>query len=197
MAINQRRTYSAKHSEVDSSWQIVDAAGKPLGRLATEIARVLQGKHKAIYTPSMLTGDYVIVLNASQVATTGKKLEQKMYYRHSGYPSGLRATPLQALLNKHPERVIQAAVKGMLPKNVLGSHMLRRLKVYPGPQHPHAAQVNANKKDLTEGSKTAKRVKAVDESTGRRGEEEITEQNGVSLNESQNDPSGTRKRGSK
>ncbi|PZC51146.1 MAG: large subunit ribosomal protein L13 [Chloroflexi bacterium] len=187
MTINQRKTYSAKLSEVDSSWQVVDAAGKPLGRLATEIARVLQGKHKAIYTPSMLTGDYVIVLNASQVATTGKKLEQKMYYRHSGYPSGLRATPLQALLNKHPERVIQAAVKGMLPRNILGRHMLRRLKVYPGPQHPHAAQVNANK-DLTEDSKPAKRVKAVDESRGRREKEEITEQN---------DPSGTRKRRSK
>jgi len=193
MVINQRRTYSARRSEVDSSWQVVDAAGKPLGRLATEIARVLQGKNKAMYTPSMLTGDYVIVLNASQVATTGKKLEQKMYYRHSGYPSGLRATTLQALLDKHPERVIQAAVKGMLPKNVLGKHMLRRLKVYPGPQHPHAAQVNANK-NPTEDTKATKREKAVEESRDGRGKEEVTEQNGTSLTESRKGPSGTRKR---
>ena len=188
MVTNQRRTYSPRISEVDSGWQVVDAAGKPLGRVAAEIARILQGKHKAIYTPSMLTGDYVIVLNAAQVATTGKKLEQKMYYRHSGYPSGLRATSLQSLLNKHPERVIQAAVKGMLPKNLLGKHMLRRLKVYSGSQHPHAAQVNANK-NPKEASKAV--------NVAKRGDEVVTQEDATSLSESRNVPSGTRKRRSK
>ena len=188
MVTNQRRTYSPRISEVDSGWQVVDAAGKPLGRVAAEIARILQGKHKAIYTPSMLTGDYVIVLNAAQVATTGKKLEQKMYYRHSGYPSGLRATSLQSLLNKHPERVIQAAVKGMLPKNLLGKHMLRRLKVYSGSQHPHAAQVNANK-NPKEASKAV--------NVAKRGDEVVSQEDATSLSESRNVPSGTRKRRSK
>ncbi len=146
MATKHNRTHTARKADVTSEWKVVDAAGKPLGRLASEIARVLQGKHKPIYTPNILTGDYVIVLNASQVAVTGKKLEQKKYYRHSGYPGGLRTTTLQRLLDRHPERAIQHAVKGMLPKNTLGRHMLRRMKVYPGAEHPHEAQVTATER---------------------------------------------------
>ena len=146
MAIKHNRTHTARRADTTSDWQVVDAAGKPLGRLASEIARVLQGKHKPIYTPNILTGDYVIVLNASQVAVTGKKLEQKKYYRHSGYPGGLRTTTLQRLLDRHPERAIQHAVKGMLPKNTLGRHMLRRMKVYSGSEHPHEAQVTATER---------------------------------------------------
>ena len=146
MAIKHNRTHTARKADVTSEWKVVDAAGKPLGRLASEIARVLQGKHKPIYTPNILTGDYVIVLNASQVAVTGKKLEQKKYYRHSGYPGGLRTTTLQRLLDRHPERAIQHAVKGMLPKNTLGRHMLRRMKVYSGSEHPHQAQVTATER---------------------------------------------------
>ncbi len=146
MATKHNRTHTARQADITSEWKVVDAAGKPLGRLASEIARVLQGKHKPIYTPNVLTGDYVIVLNASRVAVTGKKLEQKMYYRHSGYPSGLRTTNLQRLLDRHPERAIQHAVKGMLPKNTLGRHMLRRMKVYAGDEHPHQAQVTATER---------------------------------------------------
>ena len=146
MAIKHNRTHTARQVDITSEWKVVDAAGKPLGRLASEIARVLQGKHKPVYTPNVLTGDYVIVLNASQVAVTGKKLEQKKYYRHSGYPSGLRTTTLQRLLDRHPERAIQHAVKGMLPKNTLGRHMLRRMKVYAGAEHPHEAQVTATER---------------------------------------------------
>ena len=146
MATKHNRTHTARQADIISEWKVVDAAGKPLGRLASEIARVLQGKHKPIYTPNILTGDYVIVLNAAQVAVTGKKLEQKKYYRHSGYPSGLRTTNLQRLLDRHPERAIQHAVKGMLPKNTLGRHMLRRMKVYAGAEHPHEAQVTATER---------------------------------------------------
>ena len=146
MATKHNRTHTARQADITSEWKVVDAAGKPLGRLASEIARVLQGKHKPVYTPNILTGDYVIVLNASQVAVTGKKLEQKKYYRHSGYPSGLRTTTLQRLLDRHPERAIQHAVKGMLPKNTLGRHMLRRMKVYAGAEHPHQAQVIATER---------------------------------------------------
>ena len=146
MAIKHNRTHTARRADTTSDWQVVDADGKPLGRLASEIARVLQGKHKPIYTPNILTGDYVIVLNASRAAVTGKKLEQKMYYRHSGYPSGLRTTSLKRLLDRYPERAIQHAVKGMLPKNTLGRHMLRRMKVYPGAEHPHEAQVTATER---------------------------------------------------
>lgn len=146
MATKHNRTHTARQADITSEWKVVDAAGKPLGRLASEIARVLQGKHKPVYTPNILTGDYVIVLNASRVAVTGKKLEQKKYYRHSGYPSGLRTTTLQRLLDRHPERAIQHAVKGMLPKNTLGRHMLRRMKVYAGDVHPHQAQVTATER---------------------------------------------------
>ena len=146
MVTRRKKTYSAKLSEMNPSWLVIDAAGKPIGRLAVEVARILQGKHKPTYTPSILTGDYVIVVNASQVAVTGNKLEQKVYYRHSGYPGGFRSVRLGRVLARHPERAIQHAVKGMLPKNALARHMLRRMKVYAGADHPHQAQVAGSQK---------------------------------------------------
>jgi len=129
-----------KASEIEREWFIVDAAGKNLGRLATRIATILRGKHKPIYTPSMDVGDHVIVINAEKIAVTGRKLESKYYYRHSLYPGGLTAVRLDEMLAKHPTRVIQHAVKGMLPKNKLGRKMLKKLRVYAGPDHPHQAQ---------------------------------------------------------
>ncbi len=134
------KTYSAKAQDVERNWYVVDAQGKTLGRLATQIATILRGKHKPIYTPHVDCGDFVIVINAEKVWTTGRKLDQKKYYRHSGYPGGLREITLRDQLNRFPERVIEAAVKGMLPKNRLGSAMYKKLKVYAGPNHPHAAQ---------------------------------------------------------
>ncbi len=134
------KTYMAKPGEVTREWYVVDASGKTLGRLATEIARILRGKHKPQYTPHVDVGDFVIVINAEKIAVTGRKLDQKRYYRHSGYPGGLRSITLRRQLEKHPERVIRAAVKGMLPKNRLGRRMLKKLKVYAGPEHPHQAQ---------------------------------------------------------
>ena len=134
------KTFSAKASEIDREWFVVDAEGQTLGRLATKIASVLRGKHKAIYTPGMDTGDFVIVVNADKVAVTGGKLQNKKYYRYSGYPGGLRETTLQRMLETHPERVIEHAVRGMLPKNKLGRKMIKKLKVYAGDSHPHAAQ---------------------------------------------------------
>jgi len=135
-----RKTYSAKPHEIERTWYVVDAEGKTLGRLATEIARILRGKHKPIYTPHVDTGDYVIVINADKVRVTGKRLDQKIYYRHSGYMGGLKAVPLRRMLETHPERVIEHAVKGMLPKNRLGRKMYKKLKVYASPNHPHQAQ---------------------------------------------------------
>ncbi|MEJ5198092.1 MAG: 50S ribosomal protein L13 [Anaerolineae bacterium] len=136
------RTYSATASdaEKDRQWYVVDATGKTLGRLATQIAAVLKGKHKPIYTPGMDCGDYVIVINAEKIQVTGRKLEQKMYYRWSGYPSGLREISLREQLATHPERVIQAAVKGMLNRNRQRRQLMAKLKVYAGPEHPHQAQ---------------------------------------------------------
>lgn len=136
-------TYNAKPSNIESSWHLIDATERPLGRLAVEIAHILQGKHKATYTPHMLTGDFVVVVNASKVGITGRKLSQKIYYRHSGYPGGLKTNVLAQMLTKHPDRVIKKAVKGMLPKNTLARHMLKRLKVYPAADHPHSAQIAA------------------------------------------------------
>ena len=141
MTMKRIKTYSAKPSEMEPSWHVIDATGRPIGRLATEVAEILQGKHRPTYTAHILTGDYVVIVNASQVGVTGRKLDQKMYYRHSGYPGGLRATPLKQVLDKHPDRAVRSAVKGMLPKNALARHMLRRLKVYAGAEHPHEAQV--------------------------------------------------------
>jgi large subunit ribosomal protein L13 len=134
------RTFSAKPHEVERSWVVVDAENQTLGRLATRIATVLRGKHKPIYTPHVDCGDYVVVVNADKVRVTGRKLEQKMYHRHSGYPGGLTSVTLRRQLETFPERVLEAAVRGMLPKNRLGRQMFKKLKVYAGPNHPHKAQ---------------------------------------------------------
>ena len=136
------RTYSATAEELEASrqWYVVDATGMTLGRLATQIAAVLQGKHKPIYTPGLDCGDFVIVVNAEKVRVTGHKPDQKFYYRYSGYPSGLTAVSLRDQLAHHPERVIQAAVKGMLARNKLRRQLIKKLKVYAGPEHPHQAQ---------------------------------------------------------
>jgi large subunit ribosomal protein L13 len=138
--MKRNRTYMAKPSEVVSTWHTVDATGQILGRLATRISRTLQGKDKPIYTPHILTGDYVVVLNASKIRVTGRKLTQKTYYRHSGYVGNLKTFLLRDMLEKHPERVIQLAVRGMLPKTKRGRDMLGRLKIYRGDSHPHQAQ---------------------------------------------------------
>lgn len=135
-----RTTYMAKPGAVERKWYVVDATGKRVGRLATEIATILRGKHKPEYTPHVDTGDFVIVINAEKVVFTGRKLTNKIYYRHSGYPGGLKMTTAADMLNKHPERVIELAVKGMLPHNRLGADQFRKLKVYAGSEHPHAAQ---------------------------------------------------------
>jgi large subunit ribosomal protein L13 len=135
------RTYRLKASEIERHWHVIDASGKTLGRLATEIARLLQGKHKPISSSYLDTGDFVVVINAVKVHVTGKKLEQKIYYRHSNYPGGLKSINLAKLLDTHPTRVIEHAVKGMLPHNRRGRAMARRLKVYSGDSHPHQAQV--------------------------------------------------------
>jgi len=134
------KTISAKPLEVERDWYIVDAEDKILGRLATEIAHRLRGKHKAIYTPHVDTGDYIVVINAEKVRVSGNKAKDKMYYRHSGYMGGLKTTNFSDMIERSPERVIEIAVKGMLPKNPLGREMYRKLKVYAGPQHQHAAQ---------------------------------------------------------
>ncbi len=132
------KTYVPK--EIEPRWVLVDAQGKTLGRLASEIAKILRGKHRPDYTPNMLTGDYVVVINAEKVHLTGNKLQQKTYTRYSGYPGGLKRIPAATMLERHPERIIEHAVKGMLPKGSLGRRMFKRLKVYAGGQHPHAAQ---------------------------------------------------------
>ena len=135
------KTYVVKDKEeFRGDWYVVDAAGQTLGRLATEIATVLHGKRKPAFSPAVDIGDAVIVINAEKIAVTGRKMDQKIYYRHTGYPGGLKTMTLRHLLGKHPTRVIEHAVRGMLPKNRIGRRMLRRLKVYAGPDHPHAAQ---------------------------------------------------------
>ncbi len=134
------KTYVVKAGEIQREWFVVDAEGKTLGRLATQIARILMGKHKPAYSPHLDVGDYIIVVNADKIRVTGRKLDQKMYYRYSGYPGGLKSITLRRQLEKHPDRVIRAAVKGMLPKNRLGRAMLKKLKVYASPHHPHEAQ---------------------------------------------------------
>ncbi|MBP6788583.1 MAG: 50S ribosomal protein L13 [Candidatus Promineofilum sp.] len=137
----EMKTFVTKPAEVERAWFVVDAEGQTLGRLATTVATVLRGKHKPIYSPSVDCGDYVIVLNADKVAVTGKRLEQKRYYRHSLYIGGLKEISLRDQLQQHPERVIESAVRGMLPKNALGRKMFKKLKVYAGGEHPHAAQL--------------------------------------------------------
>ncbi len=135
------KTYTAKPQEIKPSWRVVDATGQILGRLSSQIAKTLQGKDKAVYTPHVLTGDYVIVINASKIRVTGRKLTQKIYYRHSGYTGNLKSMLLRDQLENHPDRVIKLAVKGILPTTTRGREMLRRLKVYAGESHPHEAQV--------------------------------------------------------
>jgi len=134
------KTYAVKASEIERHWWVVDAADQTLGRLATRIATLLEGKHKASYSPHLDTGDHVVVINAARVKVTGNKLIQKRYYRHSGYPGGLKEERLGAVLARKPELVIERAVKGMLPQNRIGRAMYRKLKVYPGADHPHQAQ---------------------------------------------------------
>ncbi len=134
------KTYVTKPGDVQREWFVVNAEGKTLGRLAAGVARILRGKHKPIYSPAVDVGDYVIVINAEKVRVTGRKLDQKFYYRHSGYLGGLKQAGLRDMLSRHPTRVIEFAVRGMLPKNALGRQMLKKLKVYAGPDHPHQAQ---------------------------------------------------------
>ena len=134
------RTYMPKTGEIQRDWMVVDASDQVLGRLASQVARLLRGKHKVTFTPHLDVGDFVVVVNAERIKLTGRKLEDKKYYRHSGYPGSLRMATAREMMEKHPERVIRAAVWGMLPKNRLGRRLLRKLKVYTGPEHPHQAQ---------------------------------------------------------
>jgi large subunit ribosomal protein L13 len=134
------KTFSAREVDVQRQWLLVDASGKTLGRLATQVATVLRGKHKPIYTPHLDTGDHVVVINAKQVALTGTKGQDKRWFRHTMYPGGSYWVTIRELMEKHPERVVTQAVKGMLPHTKLGRAMIKKLKVYPGPEHPHAAQ---------------------------------------------------------
>jgi len=134
------KTYSARPDDVQRQWLVVDAAGKPLGRLATQIAMALRGKHKPIYTPHIDTGDFVVVINAAQVALSGRKGEDKKYFSHSMYPGGSSWTSITTVMEKHPERVLERAVRGMVPRTRLGRAMMKKLKVYAGAEHPHVAQ---------------------------------------------------------
>lgn len=135
------QTYMATPKDIERKWYILDAANKPLGRLATEAARLLRGKHKPIFTPHMDTGDHVIIINAEKVLLTGNKLQQKKYYHHSRYPGGLKSLDYQTLLATKPERAIEKAVKGMIPHNRLGSQVMKKIRIYRGGEHPHAAQM--------------------------------------------------------
>ena len=135
-----QKTWNAKPGEIERRWYVVDADGQTLGRLATRIADALRGKDKAVYTPHVDTGDFVVVVNAEKIAVTGKKLDQKIYYRHSGYPGGLKERPLRDQLQRQPTEVLRRAVRGMLPRNRLARQQLTKLKIYAGPNHPHEAQ---------------------------------------------------------
>ena len=134
------KTFSAKHDEVERHWYLVDATNKTLGRLSTEIANRLRGKHKPIYTPHVDTGDYIVVVNASKIRVTGNKMQDKIYYKHTGYIGNMKSMNLETMLEKNPERVIMKSVKGMLPKNKLSNAMLKKLKVFAGPEHNHISQ---------------------------------------------------------
>jgi large subunit ribosomal protein L13 len=151
-----QKTYSPKAGEVTHAWRLVDAEGQTLGRLATEIARYLRGKHLATFAEHMDLGDFVVVVNASRIRLTGNKAQQRFYYRHSTYPGGLKAVNLGDLLARHPERVLKHSVRGMLPHNALGRKMLRKLKVYGGPEHPHAAQFRAYEKQQRQTTEEAR-----------------------------------------
>ncbi len=139
------KTYTPKAGDIERAWHVIDAEGKTLGRLASEVAQLLKGKRKLTYAPHIDTGDYVVVVNAAKLALTRKHLETKFYYRHSGYPGGFRKTSLNEQMQTRPTWVVEEAVRGMLPRNRLGTAMLRKLKVYAGPEHPHQAQVGAEK----------------------------------------------------
>ena len=143
MTNTTQKTYSPKASEVTHAWRLVDAQGQTLGRLATQVAMYLRGKHLPTFSEHMDLGDFVVVINARGIRVTGNKLQQRRYYRHSTYPGGLKSVALGDLLARHPERVIRHTVRGMLPHNALGRKMLRKLKIYAGPEHPHAAQFRA------------------------------------------------------
>jgi len=134
------KSYMARPREVERNWYLIDAEGQTLGRLATEIARLLRGKNKTQYTPHMDTGDFVVVVNAEKVVVTGRKAEQKVYYRHTGYPGGLKETSYEVMLGRKPAEILRKAVRGMMPKTRLGRQQLRKLKIYAGPEHPHEAQ---------------------------------------------------------
>ncbi len=134
------KTYIPKAEEIKRKWYLIDAEDKILGRLAVKIAQILSGKNKVFYTPHMDTGDFVVIINAKKIRVTGEKEKKKIYYHHSGYPGGLKEIPLEHMRRKKPERIIQKAVKGMIPKNKLGRKMIKKLKVYPGAEHPHQAQ---------------------------------------------------------
>lgn len=141
------KTYSARPADIERDWHVIDAADKTLGRLSSQVARLLMGKHKPIFTPNQDTGDFVVVINAEKVRVTGKKLKQKLYYRHSGYPGGFKSIWLEKMMQMHPTRAVEHAVNGMLPHTRLGRGMKKRLRVYAGAEHPHASQVmkEANK----------------------------------------------------
>ena len=150
------KTYSTKAKDIERKWWVIDAADKTLGRIATQVANLLMGKHKPLYAPYIDTGDYVVVVNAAKVKVTGKKAKQKVYYRHSGYPGGLKSQRFEELFGKDPSRVIELAVKGMLPHNSLGRAMFKKLKVYPGNEHPHQAQVSFHRLERSGGRKMTK-----------------------------------------
>jgi large subunit ribosomal protein L13 len=135
------RTYTPKQSEIQRAWHVIDAEGMVLGRVATETARLLRGKHKTMFTPHLDTGDHVVIINASKLDVSLRKATGKQYWRHSGYPGGIRSESLESLLERHPDRVVKLAVRGMLPKTRLGRSMIKKLRVYGGPTHPHAAQL--------------------------------------------------------
>lgn len=140
------KTYTAKPADIKREWHVFDAADKTLGRLSINIARLLMGKHRPIYTPSQDTGDFVVVINAAKVRVTGKKAQQKMYYRHSGYPGGFKSIPLEKMMQEHPTRALEHAVNGMLPHTRLGNRMRKRLRVYAGAEHPHMSQIENDMK---------------------------------------------------
>ena len=142
------KTYSTKASDIERQWHVIDASGQVLGRLATRVASLLMGKHKSIFSRNLDTGDFVVVINADKVRVTGNKAEQKLYYRHSGYPGGLKSINLEKMMQTNPTRVIEHAVKGMLPQNRLRAGMMKKLKVYAGESHPHLAQTGASSKGV-------------------------------------------------
>jgi len=152
----EMKTYSPKAKDIEREWWVIDAADKTLGRIVTQVAKLLMGKHKPIYAPYIDTGDYVVVINAAKVKVTGKKAEQKVYYRYSGYPGGLKSPSFKELFSQNPSRVMELAVKGMLPHNRLGRAMFKKLKVYPGNEHPHQAQTSLRHPERGEGRRMTK-----------------------------------------